>query len=314
MEASKLDIAIFQTLIYGSIFNFPMTAHEIHRYLIGEDCTLKALCAKLNAPSQWLAERIQESSTDLRLYAPATCDPAIFENRRAREAASAQLWPKAMRWATWLGRLPFVRMVAMTGALSVRNASSPDDDLDYMLVVREGRVWLSRLLAVVLVRVARRWDVEICPNYVLSEAALHQERHDLFIAHELTQMVPLVGHDVYTAMRQQNPWVFPLLPNATGAPTQEEDRRPRRIGALLKNVAEMALGGWLGDRLERWEMRRKLQKFQGQLQNSADVELDETRVKGHFMDYGTLTLQRYHDALVAAGLGQTARQGAEAAD
>ncbi|MFN8450301.1 MAG: hypothetical protein U0521_17370 [Anaerolineae bacterium] len=50
-------------------------------------------------------------------------------------ARRARLWRAA--------RLPPVRMVALTGALVVRNASDNDDDLDYVLVTRRG-AWIAR--------------------------------------------------------------------------------------------------------------------------------------------------------------------------
>ena len=113
--------------------------------------------------------------------------------RVERDQASLLLWPPALSYGAWLARLPFVRMVALTGALAMRNASADDDDLDYVLVTAPGRVWLARAFAIVLVRLAKRRGVVVCPNYVLAESALAQDKHDLFMAHEVAQMVPIYG-------------------------------------------------------------------------------------------------------------------------
>lgn len=316
MKPTILDVAILRTLIYADVFDFPMTPQEIHRYLIEHAATFDQVNAALQHPSPWLAQRIVGGKlySDCLFALPGRAEK-LFQQRQTREAASAQLWPRALRYGAWLGRLPFVRMVAMTGALSMRNAPHGDDDLDYILVVRDGRVWLARLLAVILVRLVRLRGPELCPNYVLSESSLAQENADLFMAHEVTQMVPVVGHDTYDKMRDANRWAAMFLPNADGAGFLETDQQPRRVGAVLKQMTEWMLSGPLGNWLERWEMRRKIRKLAPQTQTSIEMELDASRVKGHTMDYGQRTLARYLEGLRAAGLHDySVTYGAEAAD
>lgn len=293
-----LDQAILCTLLYGDVFSFPMTAEEIHYFLIGVTASRDEVRCALETPSDWLADHICAGEVaDFTCYAVVERAEEIFAKRRERESASAMLWSKGVRYGRILGHLPFVRMVVMTGALAVRNAGSVQDDLDYMVVVQDGRVWLTRLFAVMLVRICRVWGVVICPNYVLAESALVQKRCDLFIAHEVTQMVPITGHDVYQQMRNVNEWVSEFLPNADGAFYQEMDRQPRRLGKWLKRFGEFILSGFVGNWLEGWEMRRKIRKFERHVSESSEVELDEQQVKGHFIDYGNLTLQRFHERL-----------------
>lgn len=100
--------------------------------------------------------------------------------RAARRQASATLWPAARRWAAVPGCLPLVRKVAVPGALAADN-SAEGGDIDLPIVTAPGRVWPAR--AVGVVRVARAaWVVGRCPNHVLAETALAQERRDLFVA------------------------------------------------------------------------------------------------------------------------------------
>lgn len=311
-----LDCAILRTLIYADVFDFPMTAPEIHRYLIQQAADLQDVKTALQQPSAWLATYIDEDRLNGEpLYALIERAPQLFAKRQHREQASAALWADAVRYGAWLGRLPFVRMVAMTGALSVRNAPDADDDLDYILVVKDGRVWLSRLFAVMLVRLVRMFGTELCPNYVLSESSLVQDRADLFMAHEVTQMVPIMGSDVYQSMRDNNAWSAFYLPNATGAGFIEPDHTPRRAYAVLKGFTELVLGGAIGNWLENWEMQRKVRKFAAQTQKSVEMKLDALRVKGHTMNYGQRTLAAYEAAVQAAGLlAKPEGYGAEAAD
>src|SRR5438445_12750199 len=66
--------------------------------------------------------------------------------RRQRLAASAGLWPVAKRYGAQIARLPFVRLVGVTGALAMDNARR-DDAIDLFILAHPGRLWLCPLLA-----------------------------------------------------------------------------------------------------------------------------------------------------------------------
>lgn len=298
---SPLDQAILMTLVYANVFGFPMTAREIHHFLIGCSASEEEIeCAVVN-PSAWLSQYIEVGTLNQQpIYTIRQADNTpVFETRQQRDIASAQLWPKARRYGILLGHLPFVRMVAITGALAMRNAGSPQDDLDYLLVVKQGRVWLARLGAVVLVRVCKVFGVTLCPNYVLADTALEQNRHDLFMAHELTQMIPLTGQGIYQQMRLLNQWADAMLPNAQAPFFLEKDAAPRRVGRWIQAALELPLSGPIGHRLEDWERRRKMSKFHSQATQSTDTVLDAEHVKGHFFDYGSRTLHLFEESLKA---------------
>ncbi len=295
---SLLAEAILRTLIYADVFNFPMTDQEIHHFLIGSHTALEEVRAGLVA-SRWLAERIECVNGYWVLHGRT----AITLERHTRDAASQKLWPRARRYGVLLAHLPFVRMVALTGALAMRNAHDADDDIDYLLVTAPGRVWLTRALIVIIVRLVRLRGVNLCPNYVLAETALAQNNHDLYIAHEVTQMVPLSGLEVYNAIRAANGWTSDLLPNADGVFYAEADAQPKNAGRVAQRIGEWLLGGWIGTSLEGWEQRRKLRKFASEAQKPhSSAQLDAEHVKGHFNDYGYPTLHKYQDRLVEYGL------------
>jgi hypothetical protein len=290
---SPIEEAILRTLLYADVFNFPMTEVEIHHFLIGCTANRDEVQATLNS-STWLREHI----TCEHGYYMLIHRIDIVNLRRERDKASMQLWPLACRWGVILAHLPFVRMVALTGALALRNANGSHDDIDYLLVTKPGRVWLARAFAVLTVRIGRLFGVGLCPNYVLAETALLQERQDLFMAHELAQMVPLAGIAVYTQMRTINAWATELLPNTDTPFYTEPDKTPIGFGRWLQHAVELLLGDKLGDALENWEQQRKLRKFSRMINRAeSSAQLDSERVKGHFNDYGYPTLQAYEQRL-----------------
>ncbi len=288
------DKAILQTLLYADIFDYSLTAAEVHHYLIGATTTAEAVREALEH-SPWLATRVAHADGFFTL-----CDrTAIVRLRDLRQRNSRRLWPQARCWAAILGGLPFVRMVAVTGALAMNNAR-PGDDIDFLIVTAPGRVWLTRALVIVSVRLARLLGVRLCPNYVLSQSALREKRCDLYVAHDLAQMVPLVGWSVYAEMRAANPWAGAYLPQAR-QPLQVEPELVRPAWQrFVQRLGESLLGGPVGDRLEAWEYQRKLRRW-ATAACAPGVLLDAEHVKGHFDDHDQAVLQAFEERLARYG-------------
>jgi hypothetical protein len=198
-------------------------------------------------------------------------------------------------------------MVGLTGALAVRNAANGDDDLDYLIVTASNRVWLARACTIVMVRLVKRRGIVICPNYVLAEDALAQDREDLFVAHEVAQMIPIYGDSLYWRFREENHWVQTYLPNAHAPFHTESIGDVHGISKMIKHMFEFLLCGKIGDLLEQWEYQRKAARFSHALQlPGSAAQIDRRRVKGHFNDYGHPALQRYQERLRAYGLDDDA--------
>jgi len=302
-----IEEAILRTVLYADIFDYPLTPAEIHYYLISTSASAQQV-ATLIDNSVWLRARLIRTRGLVMLRERQS----IAAVRETRSRSSAQLWPAARRWAAVVGALPFVRMVAVTGALAVDNAPV-GDDIDYLIVTAPGRVWLARALAVAMVRVARLFGVGLCPNYVLAQSALSQQRRNLFIAHDLAQMVPLAGQRVYCEMRAANLWAADYLPQARSPLRAEPELRLARWQSALQRAGEWLLGGRLGDALERWERNRKLRKFAAVAgQASSAAELDADRIKGHFDDHGHPILKKFNERVAQYLTDQNQSVGAKA--
>lgn len=293
----SLEAAIMRTVLYADVFKFAMTVEEIHHFLITDQAiALETVRDTLNT-SVYLRERLCIADGYVAL------EGELIALRIDRANISAQVWPQALKYGHWLARLPFVRLVALTGALAMHNPSGVDDDLDYLLVTARGRVWIARGFAVLLVRLARRRGVILCPNYVVAEDALAQGRRDLYIAHEVTQAVPLYGHTLYEALRAANPWTDTHLPNACRAFRSEPEPALSGFWFGVKRLVEIALSQKLGDILERWEYQRKLKRFSRKLSTPhSAAALDTSQVKGHFQDHGHPVLRHYEERLQQYGL------------
>jgi hypothetical protein len=294
---SALERAIIQAVVYADIFDSALTPAEIRRYLVDVAASLEQVEAALGAGL--IPEALSCSQGCIVL--PQRESAA--ELRRQRAQLAERLWPRAIRYGQLIGRLPFVRMVAVTGALAVDNVE-PSADIDYMIVTETGRLWVCRALIIAVVRLAAvRGDV-ICPNYLLAEHALAISERTLYAARELAQMVPVCGHAVYGQLRAANAWADGLLPNAAGAPRDVAEARLGRQWA--RGLAEWALRGRLGALAERWEMRRKIRKLSRHAGAGAEAAFCADWCKGHFGGHGQRTLAAYQQRLRAVGLANEA--------
>lgn len=292
-QPASLSQAVLYTLAYADIFDFPLTVAEIRRYLVGQQASQADVAAALVE----LGERVCSEAGCYALAGRQT----LFALRRRRAANAAALWRPAQRYGRLIANLPFVRMVAVTGALASGNVEA-DADLDYLIVTKTGWLWLCRAMALAVDKLARLFGspTELCPNYLITETSLALQDVDLFTAQELVRMVPLSGLDVYTAMRAANVWTDALLPGAGGPPRLPPGGAAGRSN--LQRAAEFVLSllplAWL----ERWEMRRKIAKFTRQRQPNAETRFSADLCKGHFDGHRAQTLRAFQarvDALEA---------------
>jgi hypothetical protein len=286
---TQLEEAIWRTVAYVDHFDYPLTAVEIHRYLHGVPAS-QIDVAKTLAGSPALMNNLAHK-------AGYFCLPGreeTIEIRQTRQKQAQKLWPQAIRYGRLIAQLPFVRMVAVTGSLTVNNVTD-DADIDYFIVTENGRLWLARALVIGIVRLASRQKVTLCPNYFVAENALALPEQNLYTAREIVQMVPLFGWEIYQQFRQKNDWVRQFLPNASETPAfQPETAVPRRwLQKIVERPLQTRLGGWL----EQWEQQRKIKQLRQQQNGSSESNFSATICKGHFKAHQQHALTAYQQRL-----------------
>jgi len=243
--------AILNTLNYADIFDYPLTRGQIHQYLEEPlpTKTLKTLLARMVTEGKL---------THLNGFYCLPGREEIIKLRKRREVYSQAKIRKARRVAAILGLIPWIRLVGITGSLAMENASK-NDDIDLMIITTPRRLWLTRGLVVILLRLSGQYrrpkkiKDRICPNLMLSEEALQFPDHDLFIAHEIAHMKPILNRGcTYQKFLKANLWVRNFLPNAIKIPGFEY-RTPKSHGKghnflldFLEKLAYKVQLGYMG--------------------------------------------------------------------
>lgn len=283
---TNLEWDILQTVAYADIFDYPMTIAEIHRYLIGTSASREAV-------SHAIHHLIGTYLADCEGYVCLSGRESIIKTRQRRAKVAERLWEYAERYANAVGRLPFVRMVAITGSLAVDNTDK-EGDIDLMIITAPGRLWLCRLLVIGLVKRGIKQDgITLCPNYFVTTNALNITDRNPFTARELAQMVPLAGFEMYEQFRNLNAWSHEYFPNATTPPQRATTSTDK---PMIKRVSEWILKTPLGSWIEKWEMSRKIKKLTANGVNS-ESQFTPDMCKGHFDGHRARILSAYDQRL-----------------
>lgn len=248
-DATTAADAVHATVCYADVFDMPIELDHLHRYLVGAELEFDQVDQVVNQ----LVREGRLARRDHVVYLPERPEVlAIWDERTAR---AETMWRDAKRWGRRIGRLPFVRMVAVTGGLAVDSVAD-HDDIDYFIVTRPGRLWLTRAMVLVLGRIAARDDLDLCPNFIVADTELEMSEQTIYVARELAQMVTLVGPDVARTVRTSNDWMFAQLPNASidGDMSRVSDQSVHTLQLLAERILLLPPFGWL----EKWEMDRKI--------------------------------------------------------
>jgi len=162
--------------------------------------------------------------------------------RKKREKWAREKWVIAQKTAAKLERIPGIRLIGVTGALAMNNCKR-EDDIDLLVITSAGCLWLVRLLIVMLsplMKIARRKPGEtkvtnkICFNLFLEENHLEISPHNLFLAHEVCQMKPLLNKDrVHEKFLWGNQWVKDYLPNALNNEAMKQYSNSQPVKAIV---------------------------------------------------------------------------------
>jgi hypothetical protein len=206
MFGSPNELAIARSVIYASLFDYPLTLEQLHQTLLESDQTIQQILATYTS-SEMLQTMVE--------YREGFLFPrgrrALLSERRLREARSCAFLSRHRRLLRLVCALPYVRMVALSGSIAHLNLEG-DGDLDLFIVTRGRRVWSVTVAVLILAKLMRQRRT-VCANFVVADSQLTLEQQDLFTANQVIHLKPLVGQDVFRELLAANPFVARFYPN-----------------------------------------------------------------------------------------------------
>ncbi|MFH1142477.1 MAG: hypothetical protein V1695_02080 [Candidatus Uhrbacteria bacterium] len=283
---SEISHSIYRTVAYFSLFDYPLTTFEIWKWLFGSENKTSLLDVRRELVSSgFLSERIVGQGG---FWTP-TGQPIeeLIKTRHERYLNAVRKY-KRLRWATgYLSLIPSVRGVAACNTLAW-NHTRGESDIDIFVIVREGSVWTSRLLAVAPFKILKMRPGTgkrdpLCFTFFLSDtnldlSALQLEGSDPYLAVWARSLVPIFDRDnVFDQFVQANGWLATNLPNSY----QSSEHHHRRVDSDRSSWRAPNIFERLAERLQR-------RKFPEVIQNMANrdsrVVVSDAMLKFHDND------------------------------
>jgi len=295
---TPLERAFLQSVIYASIFDYPLTLTQLCQGLIGERADEHTL-ARCYGSSQRLQAVIDHFDG---FYFPRGRRD-LLDQRRRREIASRELLISFTRPLAAITRLPFVRMVALSGSLAHLNADD-DADLDLFIITTPGRVWSVALTTLLLARLLG-WRKRLCLNYLVSQRALLVGPADLFCANQIVHLQPLSDVPTYATFLHANRFIERFYPNFTARgtfvlPSQDERIEPSLAFRTARRILERLLDWTIAapyERLCRYVYARHLRRRAHTWQSRDQVRLERECLKLHTTSHRWDVMNKFERAL-----------------
>ena len=141
MGNENLKNNILRTLLYYDIFSYPLTTDEVFTFLPQNTVTPTEI-------KQTIEQLSSEPETPFDIkngYVYIKPKQQNITLRLEREEISKTSWKKARFMTHIIKRCPFVRAVMVSGSLS-KNNSDKTSDLDFFIITKPNRLWISRTL------------------------------------------------------------------------------------------------------------------------------------------------------------------------
>lgn len=208
----NLKEKIIATVSYASLFDYPLTFEELSLWLITD------------VDQEISPETYRFLQTDGTYIGFSSSLMHQVKEREKRSGIAEDKWKIAKHIAAVLGHIPTIQLVGVSGGLAMNNTKK-DDDIDFYIVVIPKTIWISRLLVLIVLQILgkrrklfdKNTTDKICTNMFVDTAhlCLPTKEQDLYSAHEVLQMIPLVcKNHTYWSFLSHNAWVNNYLYNA----------------------------------------------------------------------------------------------------
>jgi hypothetical protein len=291
---SEAAAAIGRSVLYASLFDYPLTLAQLRQTLIESEQTPSQILATFNH-SAALRTLIEHRDG---FFFPRGCVGLVRERRR-REGRSRDFLRQHQRLLQLVAAMPYVRLAALSGSIAHQNLDGRGD-LDLFIVTRGDRVW-SVTVAVVLVAKLLGLRKSVCANFVIADSRLTLDQQDLFTASQIIHLKPIVGEDLFRQFVAANPFVARYYPNFHPADCSGLRVHQPPFAACLKRTIETVFAGpsRLVEAICCSAYGAHLRRRASTWQSPEQVRLEDDYLKLHTHSHRAEVMRRFDDALGA---------------
>lgn len=226
-EHTDLEQSVLRTVLWFSLFSFPVTAFEIWKWLLKPERSydLAQVYAVLEK-SDWLEEKLETHDGFYTLKTRGI--EALIAERQKRFLDAEHKFALLRRAAKYFYLLPGVRAVAAVNTMAWWSTTSTSD-IDVYILTLPGLIWSSRFWLVLPFLLSGRRPARgehgdvvrdpFCFSFFASLDHLGIEdlcvSRDVYLAFWIKSLVPIIDRDdCFVSFQRENRWASSMLPNA----------------------------------------------------------------------------------------------------
>ncbi len=188
-----------KTILYFSIFRYPLKVEEIHSY------TNYVSIAETEKELQHLInEKILRKVDDFYVYGSDL--DSVIKRLRGNMYAKRAL-KKANQKAKFIAKFPYVEAVGISGSLS-KGYYDNESDIDFFVITKPNKLWICRTLLMLYKKIfllnSRKY---FCVNYFVASSQMEIEEQNRFTATELKTLIPMQGKSTFQRFYDENNWI-----------------------------------------------------------------------------------------------------------
>jgi hypothetical protein len=187
LDSSNLKESLLAALLYKSVFNIPSSKYQLLSYLPGYSLNKKDL-KKVNLFLDELVEKDKIKECFSNHYYIKKFSKKKYINR---QDISKEYIKKSTAIIEMLSKIPWIEFIGITGSVAS--------------ILKIASVYLHS---------SKNKSGKFCPNLYLSTNNLSWKTKNIFVAHEIVTIYPLLNkNNTYLKFLSENKWVFDYFPN-----------------------------------------------------------------------------------------------------
>lgn len=215
---TTLREAVAATLCFFDIFDYPLTAEEVWRYLWWPGHTsvdFSDVIKELEQP-----DGIFERKYSFFFLAGRS---AIVELRLSRYTNNITHWRMAKKlMRLWRG-VPYLKAVALCNLFSLNN-QKPTSDIDVFVVAESGHIWSVRFMVTAITFLRGQWRHaqkianKFCLSFYITESKTNlqfmvEKPYDIYLVYWIATLSFIYDRDYAKNFFEKNDWIKGYLPN-----------------------------------------------------------------------------------------------------
>lgn len=258
-----------KTILYFSIFRYPLTLEEIHSYTNNENISMTS-----TELDNLIQDQILRKVDDFYIYASdlESVTKRLKGNLQAQKALVI-----AEKRAKFIAQFPYVKAVGVSGSLS-KGYYDDESDIDFFVITKPNKLWICRTILMVYKKIfllnSRKY---FCVNYFVATNQLEIEEKNRFTATELKTLIPMQGKEVFQEFYNSNNWIENYFSKFEVNLNDIPNIKKAIIPSFIEKVLDNKIGLYIDNLFKKVTLKKWRAKFNFLNNEDFNVALKSTQ-------------------------------------